>query len=53
MSAGRQVRGIIEGDANPDVFIPALIELHAQGHFPFDRLVTFYDFQGINQAITR
>jgi aryl-alcohol dehydrogenase len=52
MSSGRQVRGIVEGDANPDVFIPALIELHSQGRFPFDRLITFYDFQDINQAIS-
>jgi aryl-alcohol dehydrogenase len=51
MSAGRQVRGIVEGDANPDVFIPTLIELHRQGRFPFDQMVSFYKFEDINQAI--
>jgi aryl-alcohol dehydrogenase len=27
-----------------------LIELHRQGRFPFDRLITFYTFDEINQA---
>ncbi len=47
---GKTVRGIVEGDSVPDVFIPRLIELHAQGRFPFDRLIGFYDLDGINQA---
>ena len=37
----------------PDVFIPYLIELHRQGRFPFDRMIT--EYQGIaqlNDAIT-
>ena len=37
---GRGVRGIIEGDSVPDEFIPRLVDLHAQGRFPFDQLVT-------------
>jgi aryl-alcohol dehydrogenase len=51
MSGGRVVRGIVEGDAEPHRFIPELVELHAQGRFPFDRLVRFYDFEDINEAI--
>jgi aryl-alcohol dehydrogenase len=47
---GRTVRGIVEGDSVPDVFIPRLIELYDKGRFPFDRLVEFYDLQEINQA---
>ena len=47
---GRKVRGIIEGDSIPDIFIPRLIELYSQGRFPFDRLVEFYDLENINQA---
>jgi len=50
MTGGRTVRGILEGDAVPDQFIPALIELHRQGRFPFDRLVKVYDLRDINQA---
>jgi aryl-alcohol dehydrogenase len=48
---GRMVRGIIEGDAIPDLFIPRLIELYSQGRFPFDRLITFYPFDEINKAV--
>ena len=50
MLGGRSVRGILQGDAVPDQFIPALIELHRQGRFPFDRLVKVYDLADINQA---
>ena len=47
----RTVRGIIEGDAIPDLFIPKLIELYQQGKFPFDQMITFYPFDEINQAV--
>jgi len=51
MTAGRTVRGIVEGDADPQTFIPQLIELYLAGRLPFDRLVTFYPFSEINRAI--
>src|SRR6266496_1480499 len=47
---GRAVRGIIEGDSVPHVFIPALVELHARGRFPLERLVSFYPLHEINRA---
>ena len=47
---GKTVRGIVEGDSVPDVFIPRLVELYQGGHFPFDRLIAFYDLEEINQA---
>lgn len=50
MIPGKSVRGIVEGDSVPDVFIPRLIELYAQGKFPFDKLVRFYPLEQINQA---
>jgi len=50
MIPGKTVRGIIEGDSVPQVFIPKLVELHATGRFPFDRLVKFYDLDEINAA---
>lgn len=49
---GRTVRGIAQGDSIPQLFIPQLIELHKAGRFPFDRLVTFYGFDQINEAAT-
>jgi len=51
MAAGRSVRGIVEGDSTPNVFIPHMIEMHRQGRFPFDRLITKYEFSDINAAI--
>ncbi|HSW38038.1 MAG TPA: NAD(P)-dependent alcohol dehydrogenase [Acidobacteriota bacterium] len=46
----RTVRGVIEGDCNPDLFIPQLIDLYRQGRFPFDRLIRFYPMDKINEA---
>jgi aryl-alcohol dehydrogenase len=48
---GRTVRGIIEGDAVPDAFIPAMIELFQQGRLPFDKLITTFPFEEINEAV--
>ena len=48
---GRSVRGIIEGDSVPQIFIPRLVELWRSGKFPFDKLITFYPLSEINQAI--
>ncbi|EPP5101071.1 NAD(P)-dependent alcohol dehydrogenase [Enterobacter hormaechei] len=47
---GRSIRGIVEGDSVPQVFIPQLVKLYQQGRFPFDRLVKFYPLEQINQA---
>jgi aryl-alcohol dehydrogenase/geraniol dehydrogenase (NAD+) len=49
---GVTLRAITEGDANPQTFIPRLVELYQQGKFPFDRLVTKYRFAEINEAFT-
>jgi aryl-alcohol dehydrogenase len=51
MSGGRRLIGIVEGESNPDTFIPMLIDLYRQGRFPFDRLVKFYALDDINKAI--
>jgi aryl-alcohol dehydrogenase len=48
---GRTVRGIFEGDAIPDQFIPKLIALYKEGRFPFGRLITFYPFDEIKKAV--
>ncbi len=48
---GRSVFGIIEGDAIPDIFIPQMIELYRQGRFPFDKMITFYRLDEINEAV--
>ncbi|WNM35713.1 NAD(P)-dependent alcohol dehydrogenase [Streptomyces sp. Li-HN-5-11] len=48
---GRTVRGIVEGDSIPSVFIPRLVTLFKQGRFPIDKLITTYAFENINGAV--
>jgi aryl-alcohol dehydrogenase len=48
---GRRLSGVIEGDADPQAFIPRLIELYRDGKFPFERLVRTFPFEQINEAI--
>lgn len=48
---GRRLSGVIEGDADPQTFVPALIQLHRDGKFPFDRLIETFPFDKINEAI--
>ncbi|MGI4817870.1 MAG: NAD(P)-dependent alcohol dehydrogenase [Janthinobacterium lividum] len=48
---GRRLVGSIEGDADPQSFIPHLIDLHRQGRFPFEQLIRFYPFEAINEAV--
>lgn len=47
---GLTVKYITEGDATPRDFIPRMVELHAQGKFPFDRLIAKFPFDQINEA---
>lgn len=48
---GHTVKGIIEGDSDPDEFIPELIEHYRAGRLPFDRLIRTYSLADINKAI--
>lgn len=48
---GRTVKGILEGDVVPALFIPQLVALHRAGRFPFERLITTYGFDEINRAV--
>lgn len=48
---GKQLVGVIEGDAVPQEFIPRLLDLWREGRFPFDELITRYPFEQINEAL--
>ena len=50
LARGRTIKGILEGDAVPNLLIPRIIDLWKQGRFPFDRLITQYSLDEINQA---
>ena len=47
---GRNIMGIMEGDAVLRIFIPRLIELWRQGRFPFDKLIKIFRLEQINEA---
>jgi len=47
----RQIVGIAGGGAPARAFIPELIGYYRSGRFPFDRLVTFYPFSELRQAV--
>ncbi|MBU9820915.1 NAD(P)-dependent alcohol dehydrogenase [Rahnella sp. BCC 1045] len=51
LSRGRKILSVIQGDSVAQAFIPKMITLWQAGQFPFDRLLHFYDFQDIRQAI--
>ena len=48
---GRKLRGTMGGHITPTVFIPRLLDLHARGRFPFDRLVRNYAFGDLQTAM--
>ena len=50
LAGGRQLRGILGGDAHPGLFLPKLVDYWRQGRFPFDRLLSFYPFAEIDRA---
>jgi aryl-alcohol dehydrogenase len=50
MGPGKKLVGLVEGCSVPQVFIPKLLSYWKKGMFPFDRLITFYDFQDIEKA---
>ena len=50
MTAGRVVRGIVEGESVPQEFVPRLVDLWRRGEFPVDRFMAYYDFDQIERA---
>lgn len=47
---GLTTMGIIEGDSDPQAFLPELLEYQRLGLFPFERLITTYPLSEINRA---
>ncbi|RJF89389.1 NAD(P)-dependent alcohol dehydrogenase [Oleomonas cavernae] len=47
---GVGVKAYVEGDSDPEVFIPQLVQYHLDGRLPFDRLITRFSFDQINEA---
>ena len=51
IGGGKTVRGTIEGDADPQTFIPQLIEWYQDGRLPMERIVTAFPFTEIDRAV--
>ena len=47
---GVGVRCIMEGNADPQLFIPQMLRWYQEGKFPLDRLVQKFKFSEINEA---
>jgi aryl-alcohol dehydrogenase len=50
LAGGRKMQGILGGSANPQLFIPLLIDYWRRGRFPFDRLITEFAFSDLDRA---
>ena len=50
-AGGKTIRAIVEGDSNPDEFIPELLAHYREGRLPIEKLITTYPLKDINRAI--
>jgi aryl-alcohol dehydrogenase len=48
---GKTIRGTLGGSGRGQALIAALMDLHAQGRFPFDRLVQYFPLEDIQDAV--
>lgn len=46
----RTIKGVIEGDAVPQSYIPKLVSFYQSGKFPVNKLSKFYDLEQVDQA---
>jgi aryl-alcohol dehydrogenase len=48
---GKKVVGILGGEGRSPVLIRALLKLHGQGRFPYDRLIQTFPLDQVNEAL--
>lgn len=51
MISGKVLRGVVNGDCDPNELIPKLADMYMAGSFPIDKLSAFYSLADINQAV--
>ena len=51
LSVGQSLLGVIEGDVDPQEFIPHMIDLWRDGRFPFERMIERFSLDAVNEAI--
>lgn len=47
---GKRVVGILGGEGRSETLITALLDLNRQGRFPYDRLITEFPLEQVNEA---
>jgi aryl-alcohol dehydrogenase len=50
INVGRSIIAVTQGDAQPQSFIPFLVDRYLEGKLPLDKLVRVYDLKDINTA---
>jgi aryl-alcohol dehydrogenase len=53
IGGGKTVRGSIEGDADPQAFIPQLVTWYQQGRMPMDKIVRTFALEQIEDAVAQ
>ncbi|KAF5597360.1 C2H2 transcription factor [Fusarium pseudoanthophilum] len=51
LTYGKEYVGCSEGDSNPGVLIPELIDMHAKGLLPLEKLIAYYDIKDYEKAM--
>ena len=51
MNSGKQIIGVVQGDAIPQQYIPQMIQWYRGGKLPIDRLVSQYHVEDYRQAL--
>lgn len=51
LQGGKRLMSSLEGDSDPQVMVPRMIGMRAEGGLDLDPLVTTYDFADINTAV--
>ena len=51
LASGLTIKGIIEGDSHPDIFIPKLMDYYRAGQLPVDKLIKTYPLSQIDKAV--
>jgi len=51
MIAGKQYRGVIEGESDKVEYIPKMIQWYREGKFPIDKMIKFMPAEQFEQGL--
>jgi aryl-alcohol dehydrogenase len=50
---GKNIKGVVQGNAISSEFIPRMIDFYRRGVLPLEKLITTFEFERINEAVHR